>query len=390
MYTPAVSLLVFMFFTFPEVQIQHSTLRISDSPLVARAAYVTTTLSVSICGNAIVDGVEVCDDGLFNDGGYGSTTATKRCNANCSAYGPFCGDAVLQPLYDEACDDGNATNGDLCSNMCVEETATGTPPATTGLPDGGSGGAGGAFTGLIPIRAQTRVTILGKAYPGSMVNILKDGQVAGVAQSNSIGDFTFDTTNVLPGPATFGFWSTDAKGLRSITFTTTFQVTQNAVTTVSNVYLPPTIDLKSKKVKFNDILDVFGTSAPDARVFLFVDKETDPVLVATTSSSGGWVGAFPVDKLSNEAFHAVKGFFELALPGIQTKSGYSQSVNFYVGTRDVAEPGSADLNNDGRVNLVDFSILLFHWGTDHAVADLNVDGKVNLTDFSILLFNWTG
>jgi hypothetical protein len=274
--------------------------------------------------------------------------------------------------------------------MCVVELGTSTPPTTTGLPDGGSGGAGGAFTGLIPIRAQTKVTILGKAYPGSLVNVLKDGQVAGIAQSDGTGDFTFETTNVSPGPATFGFWSADAKGLRSITFTTTFQVTQNAVTTVSNVYLPPTIDLKAKKVKFDDILDLFGTSAPNARVSLFVDKETDAALVATTSSSGSWVAAFPVDKLGNEAFHAVKAFFELVLPGIQAKSGYSQSMNFYVGTRDVAEPGSADLNNDGRTNLVDFSILLFHWGTDHAVADLNADGKVNLTDFSILLFNWTG
>jgi hypothetical protein len=65
-------------------------------------------------------------------------------------------------------------------------------------------------------------------------------------------------------------------------------------------------------------------------------------------------------------------------------------VNFYVGVRDVQTPGSADLNADGKLNLTDFSILLFHWGTDHAIADLNSDGRVNLTDFSILLFNWTG
>ena len=51
---------------------------------------------------------------------------------------------------------------------------------------------------------------------------------------------------------------------------------------------------------------------------------------------------------------------------------------------------SADINGDGKVNLVDFSILLFHWGTSDDIADLNEDGKVSLTDFSILLFNWTG
>ena len=50
----------------------------------------------------------------------------------------------------------------------------------------------------------------------------------------------------------------------------------------------------------------------------------------------------------------------------------------------------ADLNKDGKVNLIDFSILLFNWNTDDTVADINQDGTVNLTDFSIMIFYWTG
>lgn len=352
----------------------------------AHAAYVTSTISVSICGNAIIDGGEVCDDGLFNDGAYGSTTATRHCVPGCMGYGPYCGDAVLQPLYNEQCDDGNAVNGDLCSDQCVQEQ----PPSPT--PEGASGGAGGGggFTGLVPVRAQTRVVILGKGYPSAPVNILKDGSVVGVAQTDSLADFFYETTDVTPGPTTFGFWSTDGKGLRSITFTTTFQVTQNAVTTVSNVFLPPTIDLKAKKIRLGDLLESFGTTAPNARVSLFVDKGNEPAASATSSAAGLWSGVFLPEGLQDEAYHSIKAFFEQVGIGAQAKSGFSQSVNFYVGTRDVPEPGNADLNGDGRVNLVDFSILLFHWNTDHAVADLNVDGKVNLTDFSILLFGWTG
>lgn len=50
-----------------------------------------------------------------------------------------------------------------------------------------------------------------------------------------------------------------------------------------------------------------------------------------------------------------------------------------------------DLNCDGRVNLVDLSILMYNWGTvkNNPRADINVDGKVNLIDFSILLYFWT-
>jgi hypothetical protein len=138
------------------------------------------------------------------------------------------------------------------------------------------------------------------------------------------------------------------------------------------------------------MLDAFGATAPLAKVSLFLDKEQTARTTATSSGAGLWTATIPTDLVTDEAFHAVKAMFELFGPGTQSKSGYSQAVNFYVGLRDARAPGTGDLNGDVKVNLVDFSILLFHWNTDHPIADLNGDGKVNLTDFSILLFNWTG
>lgn len=367
------------------------------APMSVFAAYVTTTISISICYNGIIDPGEVCDDGLFNNGAYGSTSAERHCNAVCSGYGPYCGDGTLQALYSEACDDGvlNGTVGDLCSFSCVQLSppiSTTTPPQPPPPPpaSSGGGGGGGSFTGTIPVRTQTRVILQGKAYPGSTVNILKDGQVVGVSQADNSADFSYEMSSVTPGPTTFGFWSTDGKGVRSITFTTTFQVTQNAVTTVSNVFLPPTLDLKQKKINLGDVIDSLGSTAPNALVSLFVDKESTARATATSTGAGVWTAALPTDVLGNESFHAVKAMFEQTGGGAQAKSGYSQAVNFYIGNKDVRTPSNGDINKDGKVNLVDFSILLFHWGTSDEIADLNGDGKVNLTDFSILLFNWTG
>ncbi|MEX2090691.1 MAG: dockerin type I domain-containing protein, partial [Candidatus Paceibacterota bacterium] len=52
----------------------------------------------------------------------------------------------------------------------------------------------------------------------------------------------------------------------------------------------------------------------------------------------------------------------------------------------------ADFNNDGIVNSVDFSIMLFFWKTQPPFAnpcvDINKDGQVNSIDFSIMLFQW--
>jgi hypothetical protein len=52
-------------------------------------------------------------------------------------------------------------------------------------------------------------------------------------------------------------------------------------------------------------------------------------------------------------------------------------------------PKSADLNTDGRVDLVDFSMLAFWWGQPIAStepSDLNCDGQITLADFSIMQF----
>ncbi len=69
-----------------------------------------TTTGADLCGNAVVDDGEACDDGT-NDGAYGG------CAADCSALAPSCGDAEVNGP--EACDDGNDVDDDECNNACA-------------------------------------------------------------------------------------------------------------------------------------------------------------------------------------------------------------------------------------------------------------------------------
>jgi hypothetical protein len=78
-----------------------------------------------------------------------------------------------------------------------------------------------------------------------------------------------------------------------------------------------------------------------------------------------------------------------------TSSGLQSVMSsiVFVGVGETASPdfrNRSDLNGDGKVNLVDFSILLSFWGTSEENPDINGDGIVNLADVSIMLFNWTG
>jgi hypothetical protein len=50
-----------------------------------------------------------------------------------------------------------------------------------------------------------------------------------------------------------------------------------------------------------------------------------------------------------------------------------------------------DVNLDGRVSVVDLSLLLSHWNmTNYAAADFTHDGVVNVFDLSAMLSHWTG
>ena len=50
---------------------------------------------------------------------------------------------------------------------------------------------------------------------------------------------------------------------------------------------------------------------------------------------------------------------------------------------------SADINQDGYVNSVDFGILMSYWGSSsRPAADLNQDGYVNSVDFGIMMSQW--
>jgi cysteine-rich repeat protein len=68
----------------------------------------------SYCGDAKLDSLfgEKCDDGT-NAGGYGG------CNPDCTL-GPRCGDGKVESGV-ETCDDGNTVSGDGCSAKCLRE-----------------------------------------------------------------------------------------------------------------------------------------------------------------------------------------------------------------------------------------------------------------------------
>lgn len=347
----------------------------------AQTALSTTTIVISICGDSLVNAGEECDiPGEI--GTYSTTIAGRQCGTDCM-YGPYCGDGILHTLYSEECDDGNNTDNDFCAADCTVESSD---SGGGSVGSGGSSGGGGTDTAL----GDTQVSIQGKAFPNATVTILIDGVSVGTVRTNSKGEFTFNV-GTEPGTASFGFWANDGAGTRSLTVNTTFDVTQGAVTNLNGILIPPTIRTPDATVNPGEIITLLGQTVPNANVEISIDngKKT---LTTTADSSGNWTVLFDTSTVSVDT-HAVKARFNLGLSALKTESTYGTSLSLFVGVEGKATSNS-DLNRDGKVNLIDFSILIFWWGTpggnSNPPADINQNGKVGLEDFSILLFNWTG
>ena len=341
----------------------------------------TTTITVSICGDFIVNAGEDCDTATTSSA-YSTTITGRNCTASCK-WAPYCGDGILQTIYNEECDDGNNDSNDFCAADCKRENA--------GSGGGASGGGGSSSSGGVssPLNS-TQVRVSGKAYPSATVNILIDGVAVGSVRTNSQGEFTF-TTGTNPGASSLSFWAKDSFGTRSTTFNTTFDVTQGAVTDVSGILIPPTITANDTTVNPGDTIVLSGQTIPNANVEVSIDN--DAIILRTVSdSSGNWSVDFDTSRVSADTHIAKARFVEIG-SSLRTESIYGTTLSLAVGVEGKPTSNS-DLNRDGKVDLIDFSILIFWWGTSggstNPPADVNQNGNVGLEDFSILLFNWTG
>jgi hypothetical protein len=304
------------------------------------------------------------------------------------------------PSGDNGVGDGTGVPGDVDTDPTDAGTGggTGSGGGSSGGSGGGSSGSGGSggggFTGSGPYQSgDGRVIINGYSFPSSDVVILVDGQRADQVRANNNGAFTSTLDNIASGVYTFGVYALDKNGVKSTTFTTTFTVTGSRGSTLSNVNIMPTIKVAPDPVPLGNSVTFSGYSIPDATLTIENqnDKTSASLKTYTTTSDNSGVWSITVDTTGLSA-----GTYKVRAKAKQDTGVSTNFSNYtYYGIGENANrPQTSDLNRDGKVNLVDFSILLFWWnsngGASDPPADINQDGKVSLTDFSIMIFNWTG
>lgn len=274
------------------------------------------------------------------------------------------------------------------NTIATSTEVSATPVAGAAPPPPSAGGGGGG--GILPPQA----VITGFAAPFSTVYLLKDGQRLGTLLTTSSGAFLFRVSNVSVGNYLFSLYFEDPNRRTSPLLSLSVGLQNFVTTTLDDILLAPTLSISSNN---RDQIIMTGFTIPEGAVTLsLIEDVTNKITTADTiaDTDGFYSFSLETESLSPGSFKTlVRSFFDVLSSG-------TNSLEFALGTDSEIEViGSrskefvtTDFNGDGRVNLIDFSILLYWFDRFEPppAIDLNNDRIVNLFDFSIMAYFWTG
>ena len=244
-------------------------------------------------------------------------------------------------------------------------------------------GQGVSISASVPLPPPPYATIIfnGKTSPIALVTILRNGTVAANFSANNSGYFSKTLTGITPGIYTFGILAQDRAGRETPTLNFTLNLVSGTTTTVSGIFLPPTIGRSPSKVGGGRPVYIAGEVFPNSQISLFISPGN--IIKKTTANSQG----FWSYQLSTASFAIGQYSIKAKATSPQgEQSQFSKTLYFTV------QCNGADLNFDNKVDIFDLSILLYFWGQSNpwnVCADINKDKSVDVVDFSIMMYEWT-
>jgi hypothetical protein len=227
---------------------------------------------------------------------------------------------------------------------------------------------------------------------------LQDGRIVASTVSGADANFSMTLSGLSAGSYVFGVYAKDVNQIQSAIQSFPIRVTAGVTVNVGGLFISPTITADKTQVKKGDNITFFGQSLPSSAITISVNSIAEVFNNVNSDQNGVYLDVFDSSVLDLGS-HLAKS---KAAQAAQI-SEYGGSFNFSVGSANILVPPNnpcplkGDLNNDCKVNLVDFSIAAFGYNKPLnpqtlllEASKLNGDGKIDLVDFSIMAFYWTG
>lgn len=229
---------------------------------------------------------------------------------------------------------------------------------------------------------QSTANFSGKAFPGAHITLFEKlyEQNFVLQQGIPVEDTgNFRLWAIPTGYHAYGIIAKDAAGRSSAPKLFNRQYI-NDTFAIADILLSPTIAPEPSTVTLGAPIAITGAAYPGSRVT--VELDSSKTFETTADTTGGYDLKIDTAGLALGS-HSVRA--TQTLSGGQT-SDFSLTGIFSVSNVAVVK---ADFNNDGIIDIKDWSIFLANWNTQDAQArkliDLNGDGKIDITDLSIFL-----
>lgn len=291
------------------------------------------------------------------------------------------------------------------------------------------------LTVSIRVGEEATMTFSGKTSPNAQVSFLENNSVLGTTVAESDGSFTKSLLAQTPGIHTYAVYTTDANGKTSSTVNYSVALTVGTETTLSNIILPPTINLSGTEIGKGDTLKFSGLTVISSTVTLFINGTSHSYSMSkstTADSSGYWeynygtgdlaIGEYNVyaktsttDGYQSESSELKNFKIQTATP--TTTPGATPTVTpgpttitevtVTTPTPTPALPGFLrifDIDESGKIEIVELFTSVKKWveewkefikediagivrpEEEFKNCDLNQDGRCNLVDLSVLLY----
>ncbi|MBU2101252.1 hypothetical protein KKH05_00815 [Patescibacteria group bacterium] len=288
---------------------------------------------------------------------------------------------------------------DTCGNSScgVSETCSSCPAdcgACVVPPSGGGGGGGGG--GSSPAD-NTKVTLTGRAYPLSQIEVLKDGKIVASTIAGSDSRFSVSIEGFNVGNHIFSIISKDKDGVQSEVLSYPLTVQDGVTINITGIFIAPTLSVDKSEVRKGENISIFGQASPQSSIVIGISSPQE--IFANTVADKNGVYLYNYDT----AFLGYGGHEARSKAAVNNEiSDFGKTVAFKVGDKTVYNtnlgcPARGNLNGDCRVNLIDFSIAVYWYRKPLSTqiksleaTALNGDGQINLIDLSIMAYYWTG
>ncbi len=235
-------------------------------------------------------------------------------------------------------------------------------------------------------RAPPTFFVSGQAYPGGTIEVFRKGNVSEtylIVPAISInikddGSFEVSQVGVVTGEHFYALRIKDRDKRETVLTFDVDLLTQNLFSIV-NLLISPTVELKNTLLARSEDLHLVGYAGPNNTIEVEVDGIINKDVIHS-DQNGYYSILVNTDSLA-EGAHSVR-VRQIAKDG--TKSNWALTKTF---KKSSLASLRADFNNNGKVDITDWSIFLFRWGSQdqklRLSIDLNDDKSVNITDLSI-------